>query len=92
MRALSQAKNSELVLYCVDVNNFDENHLVEAKRLICSAKISEESVLFVFTKLDLNRNEKVWKNDSHIVKNKVAISAKTGVGITNLRKVILKPY
>ncbi len=92
MRALSQAKNSELVLYCVDVNNFDENHLVEAKRLICSAKISEESVLFVFTKLDLNRNEKVWKNDSHIVKNKVAISAKTGVGITNLRKVILKHF
>ena len=91
-RALSQAKNSDLVLYCVDVNNFDEHHLIEAKRQIYSAKISEENVLFVFTKLDLNRNEKMWKNNAQIVKNKVAVSAKTGAGIINLRKKLLEYF
>ena len=61
-RALEQAKISDLVVYCVDVNNFDKQHLIEAKRLVNSAKISEDNVLFVFTKLDLNRNDKMWKN------------------------------
>ena len=91
-RALTQAKNSDLVLYCVDVNNFDEQHLIEAKRLVNSAKISEDNVLFVFTKLDLNRNNKMWKNNALIVKNKVAVSAKTGEGIINLRKVLLEYF
>ena len=91
-RALEQAKISDLVVYCVDVNNFDEQHLIEAKRLVNSAKISEDNVLFVFTKLDLNRNDKMWKNNAHIVKNKVAVSAKTGEGIINLRKVLLEHF
>tara|TARA_Y100000022_G_scaffold169036_1_gene154404 strand:- start:776 stop:2056 length:1281 start_codon:yes stop_codon:yes gene_type:complete len=89
-RALSKAKNSDLVMYCVDVNNFTEHQLIEAKRLVHSVKISEENVLFVFTKLDLNRDDKIWENDAHIVKNKVAVSAKTGTGIVNLRKVLLE--
>merc|ERR1711871_936668 len=72
-RALSKAKNSDLVMYCVDVNNFTEHQLIEAKRLVHSEKISEENVLFVFTKLDLNRDDKIWENDAHIVKNKVAV-------------------
>ena len=91
-KALEQAKISDLVVYCVDVNNFDEQHLIEAKRLINSAKISEDNVLFVFTKLDLNRNDKMWKNNVDIVKNKVAVSAKTGEGIINLRKVLLEHF
>ena len=91
-KALEQAKISDLVMYCVDVNNFDEQHLIEAKRLVNSAKISEDNVLFVFTKLDLNRNDKMWKNNAHIVKNKVAVSAKTGEGIINLRKVLLEHF
>ena len=91
-RALEQAKISDLVVYCVDVNNFDEQHLIEAKRLINSAKISEDNVLFVFTKLDLNRNDKMWKNNAQIVKNKIAVSAKTGAGIINLRKVLLEHF
>ena len=91
-RALEQAKISDLVVYCVDVNNFDEQHLIEAKRLVNSAKISEDNVLFVFTKLDLNRNDKMWKNNAHILKNKVAVSAKTGEGILNLRKVLLEHF
>ena len=91
-RALEQAKISDLVVYCVDVNNFDEQHLIEAKRLVNSAKISEDNVLFVFTKLDLNRNDKMWKNNAQIVKNKVAVSAKTGEGIINLRKVLLEHF
>ena len=91
-RALEQAKISDLVVYCVDVNNFDEQHLIEAKRLVNSAKISEDNVLFVFTKLDLNRNDKMWKNNSLIVKKNVAVSAKTGEGIINLRKVLLEYF
>ena len=91
-KALEQAKISDFVMYCVDVNNFDEQHLIEAKRLVNSAKISEDNVLFVFTKLDLNRNDKMWKNNAHIVKNKVAVSAKTGEGIINLRKVLLEHF
>ena len=91
-RALEQAKISDLVVYCVDVNNFDEQHLIDAKKLVNSAKISEDNVLFVFTKLDLNRNGKMWKNNLHIVKNKVAVSAKTGEGIINLRKVLLEHF
>ena len=91
-RALEQAKISDLVVYCVDVNNFDKQHLIEAKRLVNSAKISEDNVLFVFTKLDLNRNDKMWKINAHIVKNKIAVSAKTGEGIINLRKVLLEHF
>ena len=91
-KALEQAKISDLVMYCVDVNNFDEQHLIEAKRLVNSAKISEDNVLFVFTKLDLNGNDKKWKNNVDIVKNKVAVSAKTGEGIINLRKVLLEHF
>ena len=64
-RALSKAKNSDLVIYCVDVNNFDEQHLIEAKRLVQSVNISEDNVLFVFTKLDLNKDDKMWKNNAH---------------------------
>ena len=91
-RALEQAQISDLVVYCVDVNNFDEQHLIDAKRLVNSAKISEDNVLFVFTKLDLNRNNKMWKNNALIVKNKVAVSAKTGEGIINLRKALLEYF
>ena len=91
-RALEQAKISDLVVYCVDVNNFDRRHLIEAKRLLNSAKISEDNVLFVFTKLDLNRNDEMWKINAQILKNKIAVSAKTGAGIVNLRKVLLEHF
>ena len=91
-RALLKAKNSDMVMYCVDVNNFNEHHLIEAKRLVHSVEIPEENVLFVFTKLDLNSNNKMWKINSQIIKNKIAVSAKTGAGIVNLRKVLLEHF
>ncbi len=91
-RAFEQAKISDVVVYCIDVNNSDESHLVEAKKIVNSAKISEDNVLFVFTKLDLNRNGKMWKINSQILKNKIAVSAKTGAGIVNLRKLLLEHF
>ena len=91
-RALEQAKISDLVVYCIDVNNFNKQHLIEAKRLVNFAKISEDKVLFVFTKLDLNRNDKMWKINAQVLKNKIAVSAKTGAGIVNLRKVLLEHF
>ena len=91
-RALAQAKISDLVMYCVDVNNFDEQQLIEAKRLVNSSQISEDNVLFVFTKLDLNRNDTMWEVSAQILKDKIAVSAKTGAGIANLRKVLLQHF
>ena len=91
-RAIEQAKISNLTVYCIDINNFDEKYLIEAKKLVNSAKIPEDKILFVFTKLDLTRNDKMWKNKAHIVRNKVAVSAKTGEGILNLRKVLLEHF
>ncbi|MDA9689554.1 tRNA uridine-5-carboxymethylaminomethyl(34) synthesis GTPase MnmE [Betaproteobacteria bacterium] len=91
-RALSQAKNSDLVLFCVDINNFNEHNLLEAKGLVNSVKIPEDKVLFVFTKLDLSCDNKILKNNAHFIENKVAVSAKTGEGILNLRKVLLEHF
>ena len=91
-RAIEQAKISNLTVYCIDINNFDEKYLIEAKKLVNSAKIPEDKILFVFTKLDLTRDDKMWKNKAHIVRNKVAVSAKTGEGILNLRKVLLEHF
>ena len=34
----------------------------------------------------------MWKNNALIVKNKVAVSAKTGEGIINLRKALLEYF
>ena len=34
----------------------------------------------------------MWKNNAQIVKNKTAVSAKTGAGIVNLRKKLLEYF
>ena len=91
-RGLIKARDSELVLYCFDINNYDKHHLIEAKRKIRLANISEHNVLFVLTKVDLNRNNQIWKKNIQSIKKMVAVSAKTGDGIAKLRKLLLEHF
>ena len=92
-KGLTKAKNSELVLFCIDAVGLDCSQIVNAQRLLSSEKIPDERIIFVFTKVDLMERSLSFNNKySPHSFNSLEVSARTGQGIVELRKRLVNYF